>query len=82
MGKMVEWAEQGQRMVCTSLELAQVPPLNSLPSHRITLTLSNNKISKVKNDSFSRLTLLERPPWSTLLLETMLYDLCGRHRLY
>ena len=69
-------------MVCTSLELAQILSLNSLPSHRITLTLRNNKISKVKNDSFSGLNLVERPPWSMLLLETMLCVLCGHHRLY
>lgn len=40
----------------------------ALPSHMITLTLSNDKVSEMKNGSVSGLRLIARPPWSMLPL--------------
>lgn len=37
--------------MCSSLELTPALPLNSLPSPMITLALSNNKLSEIKNGS-------------------------------
>ncbi|XP_007115906.2 adhesion G protein-coupled receptor A3 isoform X2 [Physeter macrocephalus] len=48
------------KVVCSSLELAQVLPPDTLPNRTVTLILSNNKISELKNGSFSGLSLLER----------------------
>ncbi|XP_054341075.1 adhesion G protein-coupled receptor A3 isoform X2 [Pongo pygmaeus] len=48
------------KVVCSSLELAQVVPPDTLPNRTVTLILSNNKISALKNGSFSGLSLLER----------------------
>ncbi|XP_075400595.1 adhesion G protein-coupled receptor A3 isoform X2 [Tenrec ecaudatus] len=48
------------KVVCSSLELAQVLPPDALPNRTVTLILSNNKISELKNGSFSGLSLLER----------------------
>ena len=55
------------RLVCSSLELVWTQPLNTLPSHTTVLVLSNNRVSKIKNGSFSGLDLLERPPWIAAL---------------
>ncbi|XP_039397039.1 adhesion G protein-coupled receptor A3 isoform X2 [Mauremys reevesii] len=48
------------KVVCSSLELARVLPPDALPNRTVTLILSNNKISELKNGSFSGLSLLER----------------------
>ncbi|XP_061047263.1 adhesion G protein-coupled receptor A3 isoform X3 [Eubalaena glacialis] len=48
------------KVVCSSLELAQVLPPDTVPNRTVTLILSNNKISELKNGSFSGLSLLER----------------------
>uniref|UniRef100_A0A5F8HL95 Adhesion G protein-coupled receptor A3 n=1 Tax=Monodelphis domestica TaxID=13616 RepID=A0A5F8HL95_MONDO len=48
------------KVVCSSLDLAQVLPPDTLPNRTVTLILSNNKISELKNGSFSGLSLLER----------------------
>ena len=45
----VPWPSRVTRVVCRSLELAQTQPLNTLPSHKITLALSNDKMSEMKN---------------------------------
>lgn len=66
--KHVMWS----REVCCSLELTQALTPSSLPSSKITLTLSNSKISKIKSGLFSGLSLLERPAWSTLPLRALL----------
>lgn len=59
-----------ERVVSSSLELVQtqhfIPTLNTLPSYKISLTLSNHRMSKMKNSSFSELDLLKRPSWSML----------------
>lgn len=44
---------------------------NTLPSHTITLALSNNSMFKMKKSSFSKLDL-ERLLWSVMLLEIIL----------
>lgn len=55
-------------VVCRSLELAQTQP----PKHAVQpQDLSNDRISGMKNSSFSGQDLLERSLWSTLLLEAM-----------
>lgn len=65
-------ADTEGRVVCSSLELKQVLPLDTMPNCTITLTLSN-KISQMKmNGSFSGLSLLKRLLWSILPLEAML----------
>ncbi|XP_038254137.1 adhesion G protein-coupled receptor A3 isoform X3 [Dermochelys coriacea] len=48
------------KVVCSSLELARVLPPDALPNRTVTLILSNNKISELKNGSFSGLSFLER----------------------
>ncbi|XP_042324371.1 adhesion G protein-coupled receptor A3 isoform X2 [Sceloporus undulatus] len=53
-------AAAGGRVVCSSLDLAHVPPPGALPDRTLTLILSNNKISGLKNGSFAGLSLLER----------------------
>lgn len=62
------------RVLCSSLELLRALLPNALPSCTITLALSN-KTSGKKSSSFSELSLLERPPRSMLLLETMLISM-------
>ena len=51
---------------------------SSAPEHNFQLSValaqSNDRMSEVKNDSFYRLGLLERPPWSVLPLEAMLFS--------
>jgi hypothetical protein len=51
--------------------VAQLCPRSFAHSHTIPLTLSN-KISEMKNGSFSGVSLLERLPRFLLLLETTL----------
>lgn len=63
------------RVVHSSLELKSTLLLNVMPSHTIALALGNSRMSKRKKGSFCGLDLLERPPWSMLLLEAMLT--CG-----
>ena len=58
--------------MCSSLELAQTQPPNMLPSHKISLALSNNRMSEVKNDSFSGSEYHLRSSWSILPPEAML----------
>jgi hypothetical protein len=84
-----------RRVVFGSLELLQTQPPNKLPTAVIILALSNNRVFEIKTGSFSGLCLLERPPWSVLLLEAMLVgwvsaivrnhveaqDLCSRRLL-
>lgn len=48
-GPAVSWPSRVSRVVCRSLELVQTQPLNTLPSHKITLALSNDKMSEMKN---------------------------------
>lgn len=60
-------AEHG--VVCCSLELA---PLDTLPSCTMTLTLSSGRISGMKSDSFTGLSLPGGRLWSVLLLEALL----------
>ncbi|MEJ1269449.1 hypothetical protein NN561_000259 [Cricetulus griseus] len=59
-------------VVCSVLELLQVMSSDMSPNCVIILTLSNSKISKMKNGSFSGLSVLQRLPWSMLPPETML----------
>lgn len=55
-------------VVCSSLELHSHSVLECMPSHMITLVLSRDKKTKMKNRSFSGLDLLQRPLWSVLPL--------------
>ena len=64
------------RVVYSGPELEQVLSPNMMPNDTITLTLSN-KISRIKDGSFSRLRLLERPPWSLLPQEAILESRSG-----
>lgn len=48
-------------MVCSSRELAKALLLNTLPSHMIVLTLSNNSMSEMENGSFSGLLPVKTP---------------------
>ncbi|XP_060102207.1 adhesion G protein-coupled receptor A3 isoform X1 [Heteronotia binoei] len=50
----------GGKVVCSSLELERVLPPDALPDRTVTLILSNNRISELKNGSFAGLSLLER----------------------
>lgn len=43
------WPSRVSRVVCRSQELAQTQPLNTMPSHKIALALSNDKMSEKKN---------------------------------
>lgn len=54
-------------VVCSSPEFAQTWPQNMKPSLMTTMVLGNNRISKMKNGSFSGLNLLGKPLWSTTL---------------
>ncbi|XP_048092050.1 adhesion G protein-coupled receptor A3 [Alosa alosa] len=49
-----------RRVVCSSMELRQVPQPDSFPNRTVTLILTNNKIQELKNGSFLGLGLLER----------------------
>lgn len=51
------------RVAYSTLKLAQALPLNTLPSYMITLALSDNRVSKMKNTSFPGLGFLIRSPW-------------------
>ncbi|XP_001368138.1 adhesion G protein-coupled receptor A3 [Monodelphis domestica] len=59
------------KVVCSSLDLAQVLPPDTLPNRTVTLILSNNKISELKNGSFSGLSLLERLDLRNNLISTI-----------
>ena len=59
-------------MVYSLLELTQVLLLDMLPNCTITLTLSSNRKSEVKNGLFSGLGLYERLLRSLLPLEALL----------
>ncbi|XP_032079768.1 adhesion G protein-coupled receptor A3 [Thamnophis elegans] len=50
----------GEKVVCSSLALAHVLPPGAFPERTVSLILSNNKISGLKNGSFAGLSLLER----------------------
>lgn len=60
------------RVVCSSLELVQALPPNSLPMRTIALALSNGRMSKMESSLFSGLSLLERSLWSMLPTEAVL----------
>ncbi|XP_050803332.1 adhesion G protein-coupled receptor A3 isoform X5 [Gopherus flavomarginatus] len=66
------------KVVCSSLELARVLPPDALPNRTVTLILSNNKISELKNGSFSGLSFLERL-WPRTLAGITAYLLCTRY---
>lgn len=51
------------RVVYSTLELAQALTLKTLPSHMITLALSNDRASEMENTSFSGLGFLITSPW-------------------
>ncbi|KAK2521405.1 Adgra3 [Columba guinea] len=59
------------KVVCSNLELAQVLPPEALPNRTVTLILSNNKITELKNGSFSGLHLLERLDLKNNLISTI-----------
>ncbi|XP_071599938.1 adhesion G protein-coupled receptor A3 isoform X2 [Heliangelus exortis] len=59
------------KVVCSNLELAQVLPPEALPNRTVTLILSNNKITVLKNGSFSGLHLLERLDLKNNLISTI-----------
>uniref|UniRef100_F6WDX1 Adhesion G protein-coupled receptor A3 n=2 Tax=Ornithorhynchus anatinus TaxID=9258 RepID=F6WDX1_ORNAN len=59
------------KVVCSSLDLARVLPPDTLPNRTVTLILSNNKISELKNGSFSGLNLLERLDLRNNLISTI-----------
>lgn len=64
---------RASRVKCSSLELEKAlpsPHQHAAQPYKITLALSNNMISKMKNGTFSRLSLLGNLPWSPLLPET------------
>lgn len=50
------------RVVCRSLELGQTQPLNKLPSPTVALALSDDRMCKMKNGSFTGLGLHKIPP--------------------
>lgn len=66
---------RASRLVCSSLQLTQTQPLNTLPNHAITLALSNYRMSEMKNGSFSWLDLLEISLWSILPPEAMMLSM-------
>ncbi|XP_054855198.1 adhesion G protein-coupled receptor A3 isoform X1 [Eublepharis macularius] len=53
-------AAAGAKVVCSSLELDRVLRPDALPDRTVTLILSNNRISELKNGSFAGLNHLER----------------------
>ncbi|XP_052636306.1 adhesion G protein-coupled receptor A3 isoform X2 [Harpia harpyja] len=59
------------KVVCSNLELVQVLPPEALPNRTVTLILSNNKITELKNGSFSGLHLLERLDLKNNLISTI-----------
>lgn len=64
-------------MVGSSLELVQTQCLNVLPTCMITLLLSNDRMSEIKNESFSGLDHLMR---SVLLLDPIIVSVVHCHR--
>lgn len=73
-------------MVGSRLELVQAgssPKHTAQPSnHVIILALSNDKLSKMKNGSFSRVNLLKTPLWSVLPLKAILISMVPCPKLY
>lgn len=63
---------RGSRWCSVAWSLSRLWPPNMLLSHTITLALSNDRLFKMENGSFSRLGLLKSPPWFMLPLEAML----------
>uniref|UniRef100_A0A493TFS9 Adhesion G protein-coupled receptor A3 n=2 Tax=Anas TaxID=8835 RepID=A0A493TFS9_ANAPP len=59
------------KVVCSNLQLARVLPPEALPNRTVTLILSNNKITELKNGSFSGLNLLERLDLKNNLISTI-----------
>ncbi|XP_069487986.1 adhesion G protein-coupled receptor A3 [Ambystoma mexicanum] len=59
----------GSKVICSSLELSHVP--EPLPNRTVTLILSNNKITELKNGSFVGLGLLERLDLKSNILTTI-----------
>lgn len=59
------------KVVCSNLELAHVLPPEALPNRTVTLILSNNRITELKNCSFSGLNLLERLDLKNNLISTI-----------
>lgn len=59
-------------VVYSNLELMQTQHQYMLPSHIIVLTLSNYRMSELKNASFSGLNLLKGLLWSILPSEAMM----------
>ncbi|XP_051546799.1 adhesion G protein-coupled receptor A3 [Myxocyprinus asiaticus] len=49
-----------RKVVCSNMELHQVPSPESFPNRTVSLILSNNKIQKLLNGSFTGLSSLER----------------------
>lgn len=49
-----------KKVVCTNLELTEIFPLDTLPNKTVTLILSNNKLTELKNNSFAGQRYLER----------------------
>ncbi|XP_053258357.1 adhesion G protein-coupled receptor A3 [Podarcis raffonei] len=64
-------AGAGGKVVCSSLALARVPDPGGLPNRTVTLILSNNKITELKNGSFAGLSLLERLDLKNNLISTI-----------
>jgi hypothetical protein len=62
-------------VVCSSLELAWAMSPIMLPSCMITLALSNSRIAKMENGSFSGLSLLQRLSWSVLSSEAISFKI-------
>ncbi|XP_055026173.2 adhesion G protein-coupled receptor A3 isoform X1 [Misgurnus anguillicaudatus] len=48
------------KVICDDADLTETMPPSSLPNNTVSLLLSNNKISVVRNNSFTRLGSLER----------------------
>lgn len=66
---------RANKVVSSTLGFTQALPANALPSHRITLAMSKNKISEMKNGQSSELRPLERPPCPMLLTEAKLVSM-------
>ncbi|GCB64155.1 hypothetical protein scyTo_0013292 [Scyliorhinus torazame] len=49
-----------KKVVCTNLELTEIFPLDTLPNRTVTLILSSNKLTELKNHSFIGQIYLER----------------------
>uniref|UniRef100_A0A4W3I1E5 Adhesion G protein-coupled receptor A3 n=1 Tax=Callorhinchus milii TaxID=7868 RepID=A0A4W3I1E5_CALMI len=56
--KRLDERPKSKKVVCTNLELAHIFPLDALPHRTVTLILSNNKLSHLKNGSFKMFLIL------------------------